>query len=574
MDSTARDTEVLLSRAESIHADIDLYSDGSDAAKDSLDDHDNINDDVSDGNAKPPCLSIHSQKALLVNRELDEQGMGRYQWMVFFLCGFGYLLDLLWAQAFGLVVSPMQREFGFDDTQLGNIFTAFSIGLTAGALIWGVFVDLPTVGRKAAFNYTVLMSTAFGICLGIPDSYGVVIVLTAFTGFGIGGNIPIDTTICLECLPQDRHWLLPALSIFQPVGVILCSGLAYVFIPAYSCAENLVSCNRVRDADAVGACCGRADNQGWRYLMFTIGAMTFSVFALRFLVFRFQESPKFLISSGQDEKAIEVLQYIARYNHRECRLTLEKLMALGHEQDIASLPPNAADDIESHALLDSPNTSKRQSTKIKQKLYSELSRLQHLFSTPSMTRLIILVWIIYGFDFWGFTIAGSFLPTILARKGQSLGLSLTDTYRSYIYIYSLGIPGVLAGTLMYTRRQYRRLALVLSSALFATCLFAFTAVHDHASYIAVNALVYFFQSMFNALLYAWTPEAFPPEVRGTASGLASFWGRMFSIVAPVVATRVLARSLDGVLYLAGASVWVCTLAVLAVPGRFFSGRDY
>lgn len=79
-------------------------------------------------------LTLYEKKALLVNRELDRQGMGRYQWMVFFLCGFGYFLDLLWAQAFGLVVPVMQYEFGFSDADLGNIFTCFSAGLTAGEL--------------------------------------------------------------------------------------------------------------------------------------------------------------------------------------------------------------------------------------------------------------------------------------------------------------------------------------------------------------------------------------------------------------------------------------------------------
>lgn len=77
-------------------------------------------------------LTLYEKKAVLVNRELDRQGMGRYQWMVFFLCGFGYFLDLLWAQAFGLVVPVMQYEFGFSDADLGNIFTCFSAGLTAG----------------------------------------------------------------------------------------------------------------------------------------------------------------------------------------------------------------------------------------------------------------------------------------------------------------------------------------------------------------------------------------------------------------------------------------------------------
>ena len=40
-------------------------------------------------------LTLYEKKALLVNRELDSHGMGRYQWWIFFLCGFGYFLDLM-----------------------------------------------------------------------------------------------------------------------------------------------------------------------------------------------------------------------------------------------------------------------------------------------------------------------------------------------------------------------------------------------------------------------------------------------------------------------------------------------
>ena len=77
----------------------------------------------------------------------------------------------------------------------------------------------------------------------------------------------------------------------------------------------------------------------------------------------------------------------------------------------------------------------------------------------------------------------------------------------------------------------------------------------------------FAQSMFNAILYGWTPEAFPAHVRGTAAGSASFVGRIFGIVAPLAATRVLAHSTDGVLYLAGGSVFICTLAILLLPKK-------
>ena len=58
-------------------------------------------------------LTLYEKKALLVNRELNSHGMGKYQWWIFFLCGFGYFLDLMWAQAFGLVATPLENELGF-----------------------------------------------------------------------------------------------------------------------------------------------------------------------------------------------------------------------------------------------------------------------------------------------------------------------------------------------------------------------------------------------------------------------------------------------------------------------------
>lgn len=87
-------------------------------------------------------LSLNERKCALVDRELDAQGMGRYQWYVWCLCGFGYLLDLLWAQAFGLVLGPLQQELGFTNRQSGNISTSFNAGLTAGALFWGFMSDI------------------------------------------------------------------------------------------------------------------------------------------------------------------------------------------------------------------------------------------------------------------------------------------------------------------------------------------------------------------------------------------------------------------------------------------------
>ena len=470
-------------------------------------------------------------------------------------------MDLLWAQSFGIVLTPLQYEFGFSESQLGNLSSSFSAGLTAGAFIWGVLVDI--IGRYWAFNFTVLIASIFGLCIGASNTYNTVLVLTAFIGIGIGGNIPIDTTITLECLPQGRRWLLPTLSVFQPLGVVICAAIAYGLVPNNTC-EITDACNTVPDGQP---CCHKEDNWGWRYLMFTLGSLTMFIFFLRFVLFRFQESPKFLLYRGQDEKAIKVIQHIAKYNHVECHLTLEDFESL--TSDDSSTGTNDTD--RSGAPILGSGISQANAS-AKEKISLEFSRFKYLFSTFTMARFTILVWIIYMFDYWGFTIAGGILPTILLRRNIQLGVSLTSTYRNYIFIYIFGIPGVLLGTVIY---KYRWISLLVSSALFGACLFIFTAVNSQASYIGINGLVYFFQSMFNAILYGWTPEGFPAPVRGTASGVASFWGRIFSIIAPIAAARVLATGdTDAVLYLAGGGVFVSTVAIALLPRNRMGTQSY
>ncbi|KAF2993265.1 hypothetical protein E8E13_001308 [Curvularia kusanoi] len=503
--------------------------------------------------------TLYDKKCLLVDRQIDAFGMGRYQWMVWALCGLGYLIDLMWAQAFGLVLSPLQQELGFGNDETGKLSTAFSVGLTAGAFAWGILVDV--IGRRWAFNLTVLIACIFGLCLGAPDDYNTILVLTALTGFGVGGNIPIDTTITLEFTPESKRYLLPLLSIFQPLGVVICSIMAYGFIPVHSCSPNfseagpLPSCKIV---DVNAACCRKEDNVGWRYLLYTLGALTLFVFILRSVVFRFQESPKFLLFRGRDAEAISVLEHIAIYNRTTCSLTLEQLQAVERE----------------HNTLAGGGSTKAEIPTWSESARLEFARFGVLFSSPQMIRLTTLVWLTYICDFTGFTVAGSYLPRIIALKNGALHLSLDYTYRSYILIYLPGTIGVLLGSLLYrTPNVGRKYTMVVSSLLMSVSIFVFSTVNSPASNIGLNAMEYFFQSMFNAVLYGWTPEAFPAQIRGTACGVASFWGRLFGIISPLIAQHLYAKSRDdkgdvnSVLYLAGGVTLGCVITTVLLPGK-------
>ncbi len=91
---------------------------------------------------------------------------------------------------------------------------------------------------------------------------------------------------------------------------------------------------------------------------------------------------------------------------------------------------------------------------------------------------------------------------------------------------------------------------------------------------------YFFQSLFNAILYAYTTEAYPSAVRGTGSGLASTWGRLASILAPIAGQSLFARSsegnanVNGVLYVGGGVALIAPIALMFLPFDTRGRRTY
>ena len=67
---------------------------------------------------------------------------------------------------------------------------------------------------------------------------------------------------------------------------------------------------------------------GWRYLVFTVASITLGVFIIRFFIFPFHESPKFLLAKGNDRAAVEVVHKIAAFNRRSCDLTVVPLLTI------------------------------------------------------------------------------------------------------------------------------------------------------------------------------------------------------------------------------------------------------
>lgn len=123
------------------------------------------------------------------------------------------------------------------------------------------------IGRRPAFNITLALAGIFGIAAGAAPNWIGTAALFACLGTGVGGNLPVDGALFLEFLPGASGGLLTLLSIWWPVGQLIASLIGWGFIPSRSCTAEM--------ADAGD--CTKEENMGWRYSIYTYGAITFGM---------------------------------------------------------------------------------------------------------------------------------------------------------------------------------------------------------------------------------------------------------------------------------------------------------
>ncbi|KAH8101240.1 MFS general substrate transporter [Cristinia sonorae] len=456
-----------------------------------------------DGSVDP----VYEAKALLLNRAVQEIGMGRYQWYLFIVAGFGWFADSVWPLLSGLILAPVVAEFQFQGPFLS---LAINVGLFVGAVFWGLGCDI--WGRRWSFNVTLLIAGIFGLASGGSPDLLTLASLLAVLGIGVGGNLPVDSAVFLDFVPGPSQYLLTVLSIWWSIGQLFVNLIAWPLIANFSC-----------DPNAPAGTCTRKDNMGWRYLLFTLGGVTLLLWGLRFFLFHLEESPRFLVGIGKDEEAVAVLQRIATYNGRTCSLTVEQLVKAGEQAR------------QTTGITEEETKTKKHFFS-KSSAYS-IEHIKALFRTPKLawsTTLLIALWAIIGL---ASTLYNNFLPYLLASRGAKFGSSsYYIAYRNQVILSVLGVPGAfLAGWAVEQPYIGRKGTLAISAGLTGVFLFASTTARNSNALLGWNCGYAFVSNIMYGVLYAISPEVFPAKDRGTGNGLTATATRVFGILAPVIA---------------------------------------
>ncbi|MCL5264052.1 MAG: MFS transporter [Chloroflexi bacterium] len=185
------------------------------------------------------------------------------------------MFDAMDVGIISFVVAALAKEWALSSVDTGNLISVGLFGMFLGAVFSGTIAD--RYGRKLAFQITLLIySIATGLS-ALASGFLMLMGLRFIVGFGLGGELPVASTMVSEFAPaKDRGRLLVILESFWAYGWVLAALVGYLVIP----------------------------QSGWR-IAFLIGAIpALYVFILRRSI---PESPRFLMSKGRHEEAMAVV---------------------------------------------------------------------------------------------------------------------------------------------------------------------------------------------------------------------------------------------------------------------------
>ncbi|KAJ8062172.1 hypothetical protein OCU04_008728 [Sclerotinia nivalis] len=248
-------------------------------------------------------------KFRIMELAISDIGMGRHQWHLFVLCGIGWAADNLWLQGVALILPSLSVNFEVSNQFVRYATLWFYVGLSLGAAGWGVGSDI--IGRRLGFNSTLVITGIFALGLANASSFTTASIILAAVGFGVGGSLPVDGTMFLEFLPHEKRSYLTLLSIWWPIGQVVTSLLAWLFL-----GTNF------------------DPSRGWRFFIYSLGGITFAM-ALARLLFDNIESPKYLLGINKQAEAVRSVRALAHKNGTHTWLTEEILNEIGGTREIA-----------------------------------------------------------------------------------------------------------------------------------------------------------------------------------------------------------------------------------------------
>ncbi len=186
--------------------------------------------------------------------------------------GMSWFFDAMDVALISFVAAALAKEWLLNPQELGVLTAINSVGMALGAACAGILAD--RFGRKSVLLWTLLIFSVASGLSALATGFVMLLILRFIGGFGLGGELPVASTLVSESVPaNERGRTVVLLESFWAGGWIAAAIIAYFIIPHFE--------------------------SGWR-IAFALGALP-ALYAL-YLRRKIDDSPRFLSQKGKIEK--------------------------------------------------------------------------------------------------------------------------------------------------------------------------------------------------------------------------------------------------------------------------------
>lgn len=155
------------------------------------------------------------------------------------VAGLGWMFDAMDVGMLSFIIAALKVEWNLTPEEMGWIGSVNSIGMAVGAFVFGIYAD--RIGRKNIFIITLLMFSLASGLSALTTSLAAFLLLRFFVGMGLGGELPVASTLVSESVPaKDRGRVVVLLESFWAFGWLLAAVISYFVIPSYGWQTALV----------------------------------------------------------------------------------------------------------------------------------------------------------------------------------------------------------------------------------------------------------------------------------------------------------------------------------------------
>ncbi|EFA11011.1 synaptic vesicle glycoprotein 2B [Tribolium castaneum] len=485
---------------------------------------------LKDLNKLPVDVEKGSSDKADFERAIELTGYGKFHYILLAVCGFVSTSEEMDVISMSFILPSAQCDLNLSTQSKGWLNSIIFIGMMAGAYAWGSVAD--ALGRKKVLIAISFMNALCIVASSFSQNYELFMLFRFLNGAALGGSGPVIWSYFAEFQPKSKRGsMLSFMAAFWTLGNLFVAGLAWLVIPT-----------------GIGFYYESFTYNSWRIFLL-ICAIPSLIVAI--LLFFLPESPKFLLSRGRSEEAIEIFKIIYSTN-------------TGRDKEEYPVKQLILDELLEQQLIDTKTPLKG---KYKNMISDIIENSKLLFVTPILKFTVISITInftfhigYYGLMMWFPELFNRFDEYAVKHPNQSAsvcevtsfvtehgsqqdGSICSDEIGSSVFLESLitvasAIPSNIIAVL-FMDLLGRKFFLVFSTVTSGLCAASMYFVYNKLHNLVVSAVFSSVISCGNAALDCLITEIFPTNLRATGVAVSMVAARLGGIIGNLVIANLL-----------------------------------